>query len=198
MQTSNQNQDQQRRGDYPVNVAELAVRGSSALFDIQLATLRSMWQFQARAAAALGGPDYSELLRSADDSARQLVSTGTEQLLNSTRQASETVTEIQRQIGRLVEQGSQQLTRDVRQGIEQVSQRAQQSLDEVKTLVREGADEAERVVRDSGQYARQANGNGGPGAQSGESQPHGQVDAARAETARREAEERANRVRKTA
>src|SRR5215475_4678314 len=49
-----------RRQDHTMNIAELAVRGTTMLFDIQMAALRSIWQMQARSAAALGAPDCSD------------------------------------------------------------------------------------------------------------------------------------------
>lgn len=146
-------QSQQRSGGF--NAAELAVRGGVMLWDIQMAGWRNLWQIQTRAAAAVGGPDYSDFLRSADDGVQRLVSTSAEQLLNSTRQATQTVSEIQRQMGRLVEQGTVQASEGIRQGIEDLSQRAQQGLEEVRNLVQEGSEDLQRAGQQAQQGAQQ-------------------------------------------
>jgi gas vesicle protein len=142
---------QERNVEHSVNFAELTLRGTAVMFDIQLSALRGLLQLQARSAAAFGAPDYSDLLRFTDSSAKRLLTTGTEQVLNSVRQASDTITEVQRQFARLVEQGTMQITEEVRQGIEELNQRTQEGLQEVKSLAQQGADEAERAVREGGQ-----------------------------------------------
>jgi len=153
-------QGQSQRGsnvEHAVNLAEIAVRGTAVLFDIQTSALRSLLQLQARSVAAFGAPDYSDLLRYTDTGTKRLLSTGTEQVMNSVRQASDTITEVQRQFGRLVEQGTLQLTEDLRQGIQELSQRTQQGLQEVKNMAQESADEAEqRLRRQQSQQQQQA------------------------------------------
>src|SRR4051812_8023902 len=118
----------QRGAEQTMNMAELAVRGTTLLMDIQMAALRNIWHLQARSAAAFGIPDCSDLLRSTENGAQRLFSTSAEQMLTSARQATDAISEMQTQFGRMVEQETQQLTEELQHGIEEVSQRTQESL----------------------------------------------------------------------
>jgi hypothetical protein len=85
-------------------MAEVALRGTALLWDLQMETARNLWRTQARTAAMLGIPDYSDLFKFGDERTRRLFTTSAEQVLNSARQARDTMVEMQRQIGRLAEQ----------------------------------------------------------------------------------------------
>ena len=130
-----------------MNIAELAIRGTSVMFDIQMSALRSIWHIQARSAAALGAPDCSDLVHFADTGTKRLISTIAEQLLTSAHQAREAITEMQTQFGRIVEQGTMQLTEEIRDGIEELSQRTQEGLQAVKEIALQGAVESERAMQ---------------------------------------------------
>jgi hypothetical protein len=137
----------QRGAEQTMNMAELAVRGTTLLMDIQMAALRNMWHLQARSAAAFGIPDCSDLLRSTENGAQRLFSTSAEQMLTSARQATDAISEMQTQFGRMVEQETQQLTEELQHGIEEVSQRTQESLQAVKQM-------AEQSLQQNGSGAR--------------------------------------------
>lgn len=136
----------QHAGEHHVNMAEIALRGTALLFDIQMEAARNMMQMQARTATVLGAPDYSDLFRMVDDRAKRLFSTSAEQILNSARQANETVAEMQRQIGRLMEQQTVELTEEMRQGIEQLGRHTQEGLQQVRQVVEQEAEELQRAT----------------------------------------------------
>lgn len=145
--SSQSNGHSQRGAEQTMNMAELAVRGTTLLMDIQMAALRNIWHLQARSAAAFGVPDCSDLLRSAENGAQRLFSTSAEQMLTSARQATDAISEMQTQFGRMVEQETQQLTEELQHGIEEVSQRTQESLQAVKQM-------AEQSLQQNGSGAR--------------------------------------------
>jgi len=124
--------------DQALNLAELAIRGTSVLLDIQLAALRNAWQLQARSAAAFGVPDYSDFLRQAESGTQNLMSAGAEQMLASARQASHAIDELREQFGQIVEQGTMQLSDEIRHGIEELGQRAAEGIQTVKNLAQHG------------------------------------------------------------
>jgi hypothetical protein len=125
------------------SMAELALRGTALLWDLQMETARNLWRTQARAAALLGIPDCSGLFDIDDDRARRLFTTGAEQLLNTARRTRETVVEMQRQFGRLAEQQTIGITEEVRDRIAQVGRHTEQGLQQIGQMTASEADEAE-------------------------------------------------------
>jgi hypothetical protein len=131
------------------SMAEVAVRGTALLWDLQMETARNLWRTQARTAAMLGVPDCSELFRVGDDRTRRIFSMGAEQVLNSARQARETVVEMQRQLGRLAEQQTIAITEEVRDQIQQMGRHTEQGLQEIKHMTAAEADHVEDLVHQS-------------------------------------------------
>jgi hypothetical protein len=131
------------------SMAEVAVRGTALLWDLQMETARNLWRTQARTAAMLGVPDCSELFRVGDDRTRRIFSMGAEQVLNSARQARETVVEMQRQLGRLAEQQTIGITEEVRDQIQQMGRHTEQGLQEIKHMTAAEADHVEDLVHQS-------------------------------------------------
>jgi hypothetical protein len=164
-QSRQQGNQSQRTGESAINMADIALRGTAVLFSIQLDAVRSLFEIQARSAAAFGVPDYSGLFRSTDGGASRLLAIGTDQMLSSARQANETISEMQRQFGRLIERRSQELSEEMRQSIEELNQRARESLEQVKQMVQEGADEAEGYRQQGSQQTQQAGQRGEEGSQ---------------------------------
>jgi hypothetical protein len=115
-------------------MAEAAMRGTAMLWDLQLATARNLWRTQARTAALLGIPDYSELFDVGDERARRLFSTSAEQVLTSVRQARETVVLVQREFGRIAEQQTIGITEEVRERIDDLGRYTEQGLNELQQL----------------------------------------------------------------
>src|SRR6185295_11419082 len=54
-----QQQQQFSSGGHFQNIAEVALRGTALLFDLQLEAARNAWETQARGVAMLGAPDFS-------------------------------------------------------------------------------------------------------------------------------------------
>jgi hypothetical protein len=133
-------------------MAEVALRGTALLWDLQMETARNMWRTQARTAAMLGIPDCSDLFQIGDDRARRLFTTSAEQMLHSARQARETVVEMQRQIGRLAEQQTIGITEEVRDQIEEIGRRTEQGLQQIKEITASEADQAEDLSQQSADY----------------------------------------------
>src|SRR5438093_306181 len=133
------------RREFPINMADIALRGTAVLFNIQLDALRGLWEMQARSAAALGAPDYSGLFRSGNGGMKKLIETTTDQLLNSVRQTNETMGEMQRQFSRLIEQRTNELSEDMRHGIEELSERTRQGLQQVASMAQKETEEVRRA-----------------------------------------------------
>ena len=133
----------QSTGRHFQSMAEVTLRGTALLWDLQLETARNLWRTQARTAALFGLPDCSELFNVGDDRARRLFSASAEQVLNSARQARETVVEMQRQLGRIAEQRTIGITDEVRDQIEQMGRHTEQGLQEIKQMAASDADQAE-------------------------------------------------------
>jgi hypothetical protein len=128
------------------SMAEVALRGTALLFDLQMETARNILRTQSRTAALFGVPDCSDLFRLGDDRARRIFATSAEQMLNSARQARETVFEVQRQLGRLAEQQTLGIAEEVREQIEQMGRHTEKGLQEIKQIAVHEADRAEDVV----------------------------------------------------
>jgi len=160
-------QSMQQGGDTPQfggrqfeSMAEVALRGTALLWDLQMETVRNMLRTQARTAAMLGVPDCSEFFEIGDARARRLFSMGAEQALNTARQARETVAEMQRQFGRIAEEQTIGMTEQVRDQIEQISRHAEQGLQEIREIARAEAEQAEGLPQQSLDYGDHR----GPGA----------------------------------
>lgn len=147
-QQSQQGALQQAFGGQPFHgMAEVALRGTALLWDLQMETARNVWRTQARTAAMLGIPDCSALFHVGDDRARRLFTTSAEQMLNSARQARETVVEMQRQMGRLAEQQTIGLAEEVRDQIEQIGRHTEQGLQQIRQIAASEADHVEGFVQ---------------------------------------------------
>ena len=134
------------------SMAEVALRGTALLWDLQMETARNVFRTQARTAAMLGIPDCSEMFEIGDARARQLFSMGAEQVLNTARQARETVAEMQRQFGRIAEKQTIGMTEQVRDQIEQISRHTEQGLQEIRDIARAEAQQAEGLAQQSLDY----------------------------------------------
>jgi hypothetical protein len=140
----------------PVNITAIALRSLSGVYDMQLSAARLALQTQARAAVALGWPDYSELFRLGDGQAKRTFAKGTEQLLHSAQQAGATISEIQRELGTLMERNAEALAESWQQGLEEIGIQAEESLEEMKELTRQQVEEAMRAAESLGDATRQA------------------------------------------
>lgn len=161
-QRQGRQQSQQGGGEQQIgarqfqSMAEVALRGTALLWDLQMETARNMWRTQARTAAMLGIPDCSDLFQIGDERARRLFTTSAEQMLHSARKARETVVEMQRQIGRLAEQQTIGITEEVRDQIQQIGRHTEEGLQQIKQIAASEADQAEDLSQQSFDYGKEA------------------------------------------
>ena len=155
------------------SMAEVALRGTALLFDLQMETARNIMRTQARTAALLGAPDYSELFRLGDDRARRLFAASAEQMLSPARQARETVFEVQRQIGRLAEQQTIGIAEEMRHQMQQMTRHTEAGLQEIKQVAASEADHAQDLA-DYAMHDEQRS-------QQAEGEPYAQHEAGRGE-----------------
>jgi hypothetical protein len=136
-------QQQSRGVEHSINMAEIALRGTQTIVDIQLAAMRNLFQLQARSATMFGLPDCSELFGVTDSLIKSQLSAGTDQILNSTRQIAQTLADTQRQFGQVVQQDTQHIAEEIRRSIEEVGERTRQGMRELTDITRMRASEAE-------------------------------------------------------
>ena len=134
------------------SIAEVALRGTALLWDLQMETARNVWRTQARTAAMLGIPDCSDLFEIGDERARRLFTMSADQVLNTARQARETVAEMQRQFGRIAEQQTIGLTEQVRDQIREIGRHTEQGLQEIRDIAASEAEQAEGIAQQSLDY----------------------------------------------
>ncbi len=123
-----------------VNLAEIMVQGSARMFEIQAAATRTLWQYQAKSAAMLGAPDWSQLFKG-NGNTRFFASTA-EDVLNYMRQTSETIAEIQSDMCHLVEEQTAELSDQLRQGLKQTGALMSEGLEESKRMTEQAAERA--------------------------------------------------------
>jgi hypothetical protein len=131
----------------PVHFASIALRGVGQVVDMQMTAARVLLQTQARAAAAFGWPDCSDLFDSADERARHVFSTSAEKVLETAQRANEAVTELQRQVGRVVETQAAAATEQWQRGIEELGSQTQQGIVQLCEAARQSAEEAAQATQ---------------------------------------------------
>jgi hypothetical protein len=138
----------------PVHFATIALRGVGQVVDMQMTAARVLLQTQARAAAAFGWPDCSDLFDSADDRSRHVFATGAEQVLETARRANDAMAELQRQVGRVVETQAVTAAEHVQRGIEELGTQTQQGIAQLCEAARQTAEEAQQATLALGEAAR--------------------------------------------
>jgi hypothetical protein len=131
----------------PVHLTALALRSIGQVYDMNLSAARVLLQTQARAASAIGLPDWSGLFNVVDERARHVFSTGTEQLLDTTQRANEVAAELQREVGRVVETQATTVAQTLQLGLEELGEQTNESLNQLVETARQQAEEAERVAQ---------------------------------------------------
>ncbi|MGH6636367.1 MAG: TIGR01841 family phasin [Gammaproteobacteria bacterium] len=123
-----------------INFAEIMVQGSARMFEIQAAAARTFCQYQAKSAAILGAPDWSELFKGNGNT--RLFESTAEEVLSYMRQTSETVAEIQSDMCHLVEQQTAELSDQLRHGLEETGALMREGLEESKRMTEQAAERA--------------------------------------------------------
>ena len=141
---------------FPHALTEMALRGANQMLDMQMTTLRTLMETQARTAAAFGFPDCSDLFRGngADQRLRQALSSGTEQLVGTTQRTGDAVKEIQRSVGQIVETQASTAAEHWQQGLEQLGAQTDASLKQMCSVMQQQAEQIERATRSVADAAR--------------------------------------------
>lgn len=156
---------------HPVHFTALALRSAGQLYDINLSVARTLLRTHARAAAAFGLPDWSPLLDSADDRARQVFSTGAEQMLTTAQRANDAARELHQQMGRVFDTQTARAAETWQRGLEELGQQTSDGFRQLCEAARETAEEAQRAVEDLSQQGQQAMQRNGQQGTSGVSTP---------------------------
>jgi hypothetical protein len=159
------------------------LRSIGQVYDMNLSATRVLLQTQARAASALGLPDWSGLFGSVDERARHVFAAGAEQLVSTAQRANEVAVDLQREVGRVVETQTATVAETLKQGLEELGSQASEGLSQLVQSTRQQAEEAERVASALNERLRESIRQGGEQArdQMRRSQEEG---AAQAEEAR--------------
>lgn len=133
----------------PGTLAEMTLRSTQQLFDMQMTTVRTLMETQSRAAAAFGLPDCSDLFRArgSDERVRQALETGTQCLVETAQQTGAALAEIQRQVGKIAESQANTAAEQWQQGLEQLSERTSQSLQQLRETAQSQGEQLERGLR---------------------------------------------------
>jgi len=129
-----------------VNFAEVAIRSTAALMEMQIGMARHVAGMQARNARLFGIPDYTEALDASVDRSRRLVSMTTDHLLNTTQRIGETMTDLQGHFARMMEQQARTVTEEMCRSIDRIGGDAEQALRTASQQVSRGAQEVERAA----------------------------------------------------
>lgn len=155
-----QGQEGQGRAS-PAHLATLAMRSLGQVYDMNMSAARVVMQTQARAASALGLPDWSGWFEAADDRARRVFSTGAEQLVSTAQRASEAATELQREVSRVVDIQTSTVAQTLQYGLHELGSQTSEGLSQLVDTAREQAEEAERAASEMGEQMRQSIEEGG-------------------------------------
>lgn len=155
-QTNTSFPQSQGRQNAPVHLTEIALRGLGQVYDIQLSAARVLLQTQARAASAIGLPDWSGLFHSVDDRARSVFASSAEQLMNTARRANDAAVELQKEFGRVVETQAATVADTLQQGFEEMGNQTEEGLNQLVENTRQQAGEAQRAASAIGEEIRSA------------------------------------------
>lgn len=99
-----------------------------------------------------------EFFEIGDERARRLFSMGAEQVLDTARQARETVAEMQRQFGRMAEQQTIGITEEVRDRMREIGRYTEQGLADIRDIAVSEAEQAATIAQQSLDYGDGASG----------------------------------------
>ena len=128
---------------------------------MNMSATRVWMQTQARAASALGLPDWSGLFEAADDRARRVFSTGAEQMVSTAQRAAEAATELQREVSRVVDIQTSTVAQTLQYGLQELGSQTSEGLNQLVETAREQAEEAQRTASEMGDQMRQSIEEGG-------------------------------------
>ncbi|HEX6362848.1 MAG TPA: hypothetical protein VFZ93_07825 [Albitalea sp.] len=145
----------------PAHLATLAMRSFGQVYDMNVSAARVLMQTQARAASAMGLPDWSGWFESMDERARRVFSAGAEQFVSTAQRATEAAAELQREVSRVVDSQAATVAQTLQQGLQELGAQTTEGLEQLVETAREQAEEAERVTQELGDQVRQGIEEGG-------------------------------------
>jgi hypothetical protein len=141
--------DQRTATRNTINLAEIAIRSTSAMVEMQIGMARQMVNLQARSAAALGAPDFSPMFNTSADESCRLVSMAADQMLSAAQRITDTMNDLQGQVVRAAEQHARTLTEEWCRGISRVGEGADDALRVVGQQASRGAQDIERFATEA-------------------------------------------------
>jgi len=127
--------------------AEMAIRGATQLYDLQMNTLRALSETHAQTATAFGIPNWAEWFRNgSEESLRQAVRDAAEQVLANSRRTAEAVSQLQGQFRELMTAQGGAATQQWQKVVEQLGTQMAQSLEGVRSIAEE---QSRRVVEET-------------------------------------------------
>lgn len=130
-----------------MNFAEIFLQGTARVMDIQLAAVRTFWQYQAKGATLFGVPNCSKIFDAGENGMSRLFEASAEKTLSYMRQANETFADMQSNLGQAIEQQVQEVSAQLQTGLEEGSKIAEEGLEEGKRMSKATVDEIQRRKR---------------------------------------------------
>jgi len=135
-------------GEFFGSLAEISLRGTAQVVDMQYTAWRTLWENRARAAAAFGFPDYAAAFAGdGEDRVRQVLQATTDQLVEASQQMSEATAQIQAHVRRIFESQAEAVAENWQQTIEQLGVRAAESSQQLCAGALERAEQFGRLAR---------------------------------------------------
>ena len=127
--------------------AEMALRGATQLYDLQMNTLRALSETQSQTSQAFGMPNWADWFQNgSEESLRQTMRDAAEQVIETSRRTAEAVSQLQDQMRELMTAQSGAATQQWQKVIQQLGTQMAQSLDGVRSIAEE---QSRRVVQET-------------------------------------------------
>jgi hypothetical protein len=129
----------ERPGREPVQPAfaltEMAVRGATQIYCLQMSALRALSETHARTAAAFGFPDWTEWLRNgSEESLRQAAISTTQQVMETSRRTGEAVNRLGANLRELLQAQTGAAAQQWQRVIEQFGAQTTESLERFREV----------------------------------------------------------------
>jgi len=134
----------------PLQLATFALRALGQACELNLSASRALLQTQARAASAVGWPDWSPLFDAVDEPTRRLLSVNTDQWVTTAQRAGEVASQLQREVERLVETQATNVVQAVEQGLQKLGSQAEQTFDQLAETAQQQAQAMDQIAKRAG------------------------------------------------
>jgi hypothetical protein len=132
-----------------VNLAEVAIRNTAAMMEMQIGMARHLAEIQVRSARLFGVPDYTEVLDASVDGSRRLVSLAADQVLHTTQRINETMTDLQNHLARMMQQQARSMTDEMCRNIGDIGGDAEHAVRTAVQQMSRSVQEVERVATEA-------------------------------------------------